>query len=74
MFGLIVIINIVSLVVNWNSDLKVGAIISLAAAVWAFGIAANYGRDRGSIPNSAALMSIVSGAVGLILAIVGFAS
>lgn len=74
MFGLVLLINIVSLIANWNGGLRVGAIISAAAALWAFGIASNYGADRQSIPNFAALMSMVSGVAGLILAIIGFAS
>ena len=74
MFGLVVLVNIVSLIANWNGDLKVGAIISLGGASWAFGIASNFGSDRQSIPNFAALMSMVSGLAGVVLAIVGFAS
>jgi hypothetical protein len=74
MFGIVLIINIVSMVANWGGNLQVGAIISFVAALWAFGIAANFGRERGAIPNYVALMSMVSGATGVVLAIAGFAS
>ena len=74
MFGIVVLINIASLALNWSSDLRTGAIISLVAALWAFGIATNYGADRASIPNYAALMGIASGLTGLVLAVMGVAS
>lgn len=76
MFGLMVIINIVSVVANWNGDFKVAAIVSLVAATWAFGIAYNYrvDGDPTNIPNFWVLVSSASGVAGVVLAIVGFAT
>lgn len=74
MFGLVVIVNIVALVATWDGNLRTGAIISLVAAIWSFGIASNFSTDPERIPNFAALMSIVAGLVGIVLAIAGFAS
>ena len=74
MFFIVLIVNVVSLVANWGGNLQVGAIISLVAALWAFGIASNYRTDPQDIPNFAALMSMVSGVVGIALAVAGFVS
>ena len=74
MFGLVVLINIGSLALNWNGGAKTAAIVSLAASIWAFGIAANFGRDRLSIPDYAATLSMISGLAGSVLGIIGIAS
>jgi hypothetical protein len=71
MFGLVVLINIASVAVNWNGDLKVGAIISGVASLWAMGVASNFGSDRMSIPNWAASLSMLSGLGGIGLLIAG---
>lgn len=72
MFMLIVIVNIVSVVANWDGDLRVGAIIALVASIWALGIASNFRQDPMSMPNYAPALSMLAGIAGLVLAIVGF--
>ena len=69
---LMVIINIVSVIANWDGDLQVGAIVSLVASIWAWGIFANYRGDPLAAPNYAVGLSVLSGLAGLILAVMGF--
>ena len=69
---LMVIINIVSVIANWSGDLQVGAVVSLVAAIWAWGIFSNYKGDPLSAPNYAVGLSVLSGLAGFILAVIGF--
>lgn len=50
------------------------AIVSLVAAIWAWGIASNFRDDPMNIPNYASLLGILSLVVGPIMLIVGLAS
>lgn len=50
------------------------AIVSLVAAIWAWGIASNFRDDPMNIPNYASFLGILSLVVGPIMLIVGLAS
>ncbi len=72
MFGLIVILNVVSVAANRGQATMGYAVASLVAAIFAMGIASNFRSDRMSMPNYAVYMSQLSGLAGISLAVIGF--
>lgn len=74
MATIIVLINVVSLLVNWGDGGQSVAIASLIVALVSFGIFSSFRTNPQAAPNFAVLMSTLSGLAGVVLIIVGLVS
>ena len=74
MATLMLLINVVSVIVNWGKGAQVITIISGVASLWAVGIFSNFRQDPMNAPTYAVVLSTASGLAGLVLMIIGFSS
>lgn len=65
------IVNIVSVVLNWDTPRMVPAIISGIVNLFMFGIYRNFRDDTRDLPAYAVWFSTISGIVGVVLLILG---
>lgn len=72
MAGIMVIINVLAVVVNYGKTQASGyAVASLIASIWALGIFSNFRSDPQNAPSYAVLLSTGAGITGLVTLIFG---
>ena len=71
---IIFLLNIISVVVNWNGSAQIAAIVCAIVSLWALGIFSNFTHDRQNAPDYAVLLSLGSGIGAVVLIIIAAVS
>ncbi|MDG2428489.1 MAG: hypothetical protein P8M16_08685 [Acidimicrobiales bacterium] len=71
MATMVILVNVGAV---WSTGGHWLAIVSLAGAIWARGIASNFRRDSHNMPNYAVSLMLATGVIGIVMLIVGLSS